>query len=51
METVPNTFPGMFWGYLVFFALVFIYVVSLAVRVRRLESKRSCAEKADQAQA
>lgn len=39
IETVPNTFPGLFWAYFVFFVCIVAYVLSLARRVRHLEEK------------
>ena len=38
---VPDTFPSMFWGYLVFWGLLALYIVSLGVRLRRIEKKLS----------
>lgn len=37
METVPDTFPSLFAGYTVLWALVVIYVLTLARRVKRIE--------------
>jgi len=39
METVPNTFAGMFWGYLAIWAIIVGYLISLVIRVSRLEKK------------
>ncbi len=36
---VPDTFNGMFWGYLVLWLLLTIYMVSLGLRVKKLESE------------
>lgn len=40
-EVVPNTFPGLFWGYSVIWVLIALYIASLARRVRSLERKNS----------
>ncbi|MBX7142894.1 MAG: CcmD family protein [Oligoflexia bacterium] len=39
METVPDTFPSLFWGYAVIWCLLGAYIVSLGFRLRRLERK------------
>lgn len=39
MEVVPNTFPALFWGYTAIIAIVVLYVVSLGLRVSRVEKK------------
>ncbi len=38
MDT-PNTFPGLFWGYLVVWGLLSAYIISLGARLARLEKK------------
>lgn len=40
METVPNTFPSLFTGYSVLWGLLSLYIVSLGIRVARLERGR-----------
>ncbi len=37
METVPNTFEGLFWGYTTVWAVLVMYVATLARRLKRLE--------------
>lgn len=39
METVPNTFPGMFWSYLLVWIFLGGYILSMGVRLGRLERK------------
>ena len=36
-EVVPNTFPALFWGYTVLWGILVVYLISLGVRLRRLE--------------
>lgn len=38
-EVVPNTFPALFQGYTVIWALIVVYAASLGVRLRRIERK------------
>jgi len=40
METVPDTFVGMFWGYLAIWLVIVGYLASVVVRVSRLEKKQ-----------
>jgi CcmD family protein len=44
METVPNTFEGLFWGYTTVWAVIVLYVATLARRIKKLERS----EKQDQ---
>ena len=37
MEAVPNSIPGLFWGYTFIWAVISFYVVSIHRRVSRLE--------------
>lgn len=37
METVPNTFPSLFWGYTILWAVLCVYIFSLGRRLRKLE--------------
>ena len=39
MEQVPNTFPSLFIGYTVFWALLALYLLSLGVRLARVEKR------------
>jgi CcmD family protein len=39
METVPNTFPALFQGYSVVWGLLVVYIVSLGVRLKRVEKR------------
>lgn len=39
METTPETFSYMFLGYAVFWGLLLVYLVTLGVRLRKLEAK------------
>ena len=36
---VPDTFPSMFWGYVIVWGLLAGYIVSLGMRLRRVEKK------------
>lgn len=40
METVPNTFPSLFWGYTVIWVLVVAYVWTLGQRLKKLEARQ-----------
>lgn len=37
----PDTFPALFWGYLVVWGLLAVYIITLGVRCARLEKKLS----------
>ena len=37
METVPNTFESLFWGYSAIWVLLCFYFVILAKRLRKAE--------------
>ena len=37
METLPDTFPALFYGYTVIWGLLAVYILSLGFRVSRLE--------------
>ena len=39
MEIVPNTFPALFWGYTAIIAIIVAYLLSLGVRISRIEKK------------
>lgn len=39
METVPNTFPALFQVYSIVWGLLVVYIVSIGVRLRRLEKR------------
>ncbi|MCB0353156.1 MAG: CcmD family protein [Bdellovibrionales bacterium] len=39
MTEVPNSFPGLFWAYLVVWALITVYILHLGRKVSKLESK------------
>ena len=39
MEQVPDTFPALFAGYTVIWAILAVYILALARRVGRLERK------------
>ena len=39
METVPNTFPALFQAYSIVWGLLVIYIVSIGVRLRRIEKR------------
>lgn len=41
METVPDTFPSLFWGYSVIWMLLGGYIVSLGFRLRKIERKKN----------
>ncbi|MDC0358964.1 CcmD family protein [Oligoflexia bacterium] len=41
MESVPNTFPSLFWAYTIVWCLIALYVFSLARRVSKLEKTTS----------
>jgi CcmD family protein len=40
METVPNTFPSLFWGYAVIWVLLGAYIFSLGRRLGKIERER-----------
>lgn len=40
METVPNTFPSLFWGYAVIWVLLGGYIFSLGRRLAKIERER-----------
>jgi CcmD family protein len=45
----PDTFPSLFWSYTVVWGVLAAYIISLGVRVSRVEKrlqekKRSCCE-------
>ena len=40
MQQIPDTFPGMFLGYTVFWLAIAAYVFYLGVRVARLEKMK-----------
>lgn len=37
METVPDTFSSLFWGYSVMWGCVLVYLVALVRRANRIE--------------
>jgi hypothetical protein len=37
METVPNTFPWMFYGYLAIWGALVVLILSFLARIRSLE--------------
>lgn len=37
----PDTFPSLFWSYTVVWGVLVVYIVTLGVRVARLEKKLS----------
>jgi CcmD family protein len=37
METVPDTFPALFYGYTAIWGLIVVYLIILGARVRNLE--------------
>ena len=39
-EIVPDTFPSLFWGYLAIWAILSVYLISLGLRVKKLEQSR-----------
>lgn len=39
MEQTPDTFPALFWGYTVIWALLVTYIVTLSRRLTNLEKK------------
>jgi len=39
METVPNTFPALFQAYSIVWGLLVVYIVSIGVRLGRLEKR------------
>ena len=41
METVPNTFPALFYGYTAIWIILGAYFISLGFRVSRLEDQLS----------
>jgi CcmD family protein len=47
VETVPNTFPALFQAYTVVWGLLVVYIVSIGVRLRRIE--RRLAERSEAA--
>ncbi len=38
---VPNTFPGLFWGYSIIWAILVIYIATLGIRLSKLEKSTS----------
>lgn len=38
---VPDTFPALFWAYAFIWALLGIYIISLGIRLARIEKKVS----------
>ncbi|MFM1848412.1 MAG: hypothetical protein RL417_1886 [Pseudomonadota bacterium] len=53
METVPNTFPALFQAYSIVWGLLVVYIVSIGVRLRRIEKRLEgrCNEPASRPQA
>lgn len=49
METVPNTFPALFQAYTVVWALLVVYIVSIGVRLGRIERQLARREAVDSA--
>ncbi len=41
MESTPDTFPSLFAGCLVFWGILGAYLVSLGIRIRRIEKRLS----------
>ena len=41
METVPNSFPDLFYAYTAVWGLLCVYILSLGIRVCRLEKKKN----------
>lgn len=39
MEIVPNTFPALFWGYSAIIGIIVLYVVSIGLRISRIEKR------------
>jgi len=39
LESVPNTFPSLFWAYAVVWGLLSLYIVYLGIRVGRLSKE------------
>jgi CcmD family protein len=42
----PDTFPSLFWSYTVVWAILAVYIVTLGVRLSRLEKRFSRDEEA-----
>ena len=42
----PDTFPSLFWSYTAVWAIVSVYIVTLGVRLSRLEKRFSRTEDA-----
>ncbi len=40
METTVDTFPSLFWGYSVIWALIVVYLISLGRRLSKLEGEK-----------
>lgn len=39
MEQVPNTFPSLFWGYTVLWAILAVYILFIGMKLRSLERR------------
>jgi len=44
-EVVPNTFPALFQAYTVVWGLLVVYIISLGIRLRRVERKAGLVSK------
>lgn len=39
MDTVPNTFPDLFWAYTIIWILLSVYILYLGCKLSKLEKK------------
>ena len=39
MQTVPDTFPDLFWAYTIIWVILAVYIISLGFRLSKLERK------------